>query len=201
MNRILLIISVLFVISGCIAPTFKVKEADTRFSEIKDSLFISENNRISTKSVAGGIHIDAKGVYINPFVSKNRDSGDIVSLGFNIINKTDYDTTFGGSNQLGTIQEVVFRFPDEKLITLDVGNQENQSSDFISYNSVTSSASYDKWETGIIIVTKEQFQQIASATTLSCKITGSKQSVIYEEKDVSPKFIANINQFYNEYVK
>ena len=201
MKKILIGLLAAFALTGCMTPKFAVKEADTRFSENKDPLYLAENNRISTKSIAGGIHIDEKGVYLNPFVSKNRDTGNIVLLGLNIVNKTDYDTTHGGVNQLGIIREVVFRFSNGDLITLNVSNQENRSSDTVSYNSVARYASYDKWETGAIRVSEEQLKKLATANSVSCKITGSKQSVVYEEKDVAPEFLANINQFYKSYVE
>lgn len=201
MKKLVIVFFVTFALTGCITPKFAVKEADTRFSENKDLLYLAENNRISTKSIAGGMHIDEKGVFLNPFVSKSRDTGEVVLLGLNVVNKTDYDTTFGGVNQLGVIKEVVFRFPDGELITQNVTGQENRSSDTISYNSIVQSASYDKWETGAIRITKDQLQKLASAKTVSCKITGSKQSVVYEEKDIAPEFLANLNQFYKAYVE
>lgn len=201
MSRILFTILAVFSLAGCVSPKFAVTEADTRFSEKKNPLFLSENNRISTKSIAGGMHIDEKGVYLNPFISKHRDTGAVLFLGLNVINKTDYDTTHGGVNQLGLIREVVFRFPSGELITLEVTNQENRSSDTIWYNSLAGYASYDKWETGSITITKQQLRQLASATALSCKIVGSSQSVIYEETEIAPEFLSNLKQFYETYVQ
>ena len=201
MSGILLTILAVLSLAGCVSPKFTVTEADTRFSENKNPLFLSENNRISTKSIAGGMHIDEKGVYLNPFLSKHRDTGAVLFFGINVINKTDYDTTHGGVNQLGLIREVVFRFPNGELITLDVTNQENKSSDTIWYNSLAGYASYDKWETGSIAVTREQLRQLALATALSCKITGSRQSVIYEESEIAPEFLSNLKQFYETYAQ
>lgn len=186
---------------GCAAPPFVVKEADTRFSENKNQLYLAENNRISTKSIAGGIHIDETGVFLNPYVEKTRGTGQVTLLGFNIVNKTDYNTMAGGVNQLGVIREVVFRFPDGQLITLKVTNQENRSSDTISYNTVARYASYEKWETGVAEISKEAFAKLALADRLSCRISGSRQTAVYEEKDIAPEFLTNLRQFYNSYVK
>lgn len=201
MKKIFVAIIIAFSLAGCMTPKFAVKKADNRFNEDKNPVYIAENNRISKKSIAGGIHIDEKGVYINPFVSKSRETEKIVLLGLNVVNKTDYDTTHGGVNQLGVIKEVVFRLSDDDLITLNVTDQENRSSDTVSYNSVARYASYDKWETGAVRITKEQLQKIASAKTVSCKITGSKQSVVYEKEDVDPEFLPNLKKFYKEYVE
>src|SRR4030067_3183591 len=95
-------------LAGC-AGQFNVRQADDRFSENKSPVFLSENNRISAKSVAGGIHIDDQGVYINPFVEKNKATNQVVALGFRITNQTDYNTLSGAQNQLGSLSEVVFR--------------------------------------------------------------------------------------------
>lgn len=199
--RIVTLAIVAMALVGCAAPQFAVKEADTRFSENKNPLYLAENNRISTKSIAGGIHIDEKGVYLNPFAEKNRGTGQVTLLGLNIVNKTDYTTMTGGVNQLGLIREVVFRFPDGQLITLKITNQENRSSDTISYNTVAQYASYDKWETGIAEISEKAFEKLASADRVSCRITGSRQTAVYEEKDIAPEFLANLRQFYDSYVK
>jgi len=201
MKKFLIALFLAFALIGCMAPKFTVKEMDTRFSENKDPLYLAENNRISTKSIAGGTHVDDTGVFLNPFVSKSRDTGEIVLLGLYVINKTFYTTTHGGVNQLGKIREVVFRFSSGELITLDATDQKNRSSDIISYNSVAQYASYDKWETGVIRISKEQLKKLASVNKVSCKIFGSKQSVVYEEKDIAPEFLENISQFYKAYVE
>lgn len=199
--RILALAITSIILAGCATPKFAVEQADTRFSENKNPLFLAKNNRISTKSIAGGIHIDEKGVYLNPFVEKDDRTGQVTLLGLNIVNKTDYTTTYGGVNQLGVIQKVVFRLPDGGLITLDVTNQENRSSDTISYNTVAQYASYEKWETGVAAISKDEFAEIALADSLSCRISGSRQAAIYEEEDIAPEFLANLREFYNSYVE
>lgn len=201
MKGLILVITTALVLSGCGAGKFAVKTADTRFSENKNPVYLSENNRISTKSIAGGFHIDDKGVFVNPFVAKDADTGEVTVLGFNVLNKTSYDTIMGGPNQLGVIQEVVFRLENGEIITLDVINQENRTSDTILYNSVSRSAGYDKWESGMVTISKADFAKLASASSISAKISGTKQSAIYETGDVSAAFLANIKQFYENYVK
>lgn len=200
MEKLLPIFLTLF-ITGCATPQFVVNEADNRFSENKNALFLSENNRISSKSIAGGIHIDNTGVFLNPFVEKDKDTGESVILGLTVVNKTDYDTTYGGVNQLGIIKEVIFRFTDGSILSLDAKNQENRTSDTISYNSVAKYASYDKWETATLLLTTKEFKKLATATSVSCKIFGSKQNVVYEEADISKTFLSNLNSFYTTHIK
>ena len=173
MKKSLLTLVVALMLSACGAGKFLVKEPDTRFNESTNPVYVSENNRISSKSIAGGIHIDSKGVYVNPFVEKD-SAGQVSLLGFNILNKTDFDTTMGGVNQLGVLQEVVFRLPSGELIALDVSNQENRSSDRITFNTVSRSAGYDKWESGLVTISKEDFARLAAAERVSAKITGSR---------------------------
>ncbi|MDY0270772.1 hypothetical protein [Trichloromonas sp.] len=200
MRNVIATVATIIVLSAC-SSAFKVQQADTRFSESKNQIYLSENNRISTKSIAGGIHIDSSGVYLNPFVEKTPENGEIVLLGLNITNKTSYDTMFGAPNQLGVLEEVIFKLDGGDLITLPILNHASQTSDTIAYNSITRSASYAKWETGTVVMTPVQFGRIASAKALSCKIIGSKKSVIYEESNVSPTFTQNLNNFFTTYVR
>lgn len=200
MKKILVAIAV-FALFGCMSQQFTIKEADTRFSESNDALYLSQGNRISTKSIVGGTHIDDKGVFINPFVSKDRKTGEIKLLGFNIVNKTGYDTNYGSPNQLGVIKEVTFRLSNGNIISLTATNQDSATSDTISYNSVSRSASYDKNEAAIVSITKEQLKQLASTKQLLCKIIGTTRSVVYEQDDISSDFVPNINKFYTSHVK
>ncbi len=200
--RIVILVITLIVLTGCGAGQFAVKEVDNRFSEDKNPLYMAHNNRISSKSVAGGFYMDDKGVYLDPFVSKNRSNGLVTLLGFNIANKTDYTTMlgFGDINQLGLIQEVDFSLSEGQLISLKVNNQEENSSG-ISYNPIGQYASYSKTETGIAEISKDALEKLALAKHVSCKISGAKHTVIYEEKDIGPEFLDNLRQFYTVYVK
>jgi len=77
-------------LAGCVSiPQFTIKPIGDKFSDVKASYgFIGENNRLSKKSSTGGIHIDNKGVYIEPYVFKNKDSNAVVSMGFYIFHFT-----------------------------------------------------------------------------------------------------------------
>lgn len=185
---------------GC-AGQFTVKEVDTRFSENKNPVYASQNNRISIKSIAGGIHIDDNGVYINPFVEKDAITKEVVRLGFAITNKTSVDTLVGGVNQLGVMQEIVFRLGDGQLVTLKVLQQQNMASGVPYYNTVGGYASMGVVESGMAFISTADYERIMGATAVSCKITGSQQSAVYEEKDISGSFLPNLRQFYKQYVR
>jgi len=183
---------------SCATPEFTVKKSDTRFEETDGNLYMSENNRISTKSVGGGLHIDLKGVYINPFVEKN---GGIKDLGLIIINKTDYDTSYGDGNQLGIIKSVVFRLPGGDLIRLEVKGHENINTSPVRYNPAGRYASYNKSEIGTMSISLGEFKKLAYAEHITCKVTGSKRSVVFEEDEIEDKFLPNLRYFYESYLK
>src|SRR5690625_1416342 len=113
--RTLIVFLISLVIVGCASGQggmfgpgrFEVVEADMRFSNTGNEVFTSRNNRISSKSIAGGVHIDGSGVFINPVLTRN-SSGELLLLGFSIENMTSHDTTFGSPNRLGNIQRITF---------------------------------------------------------------------------------------------
>lgn len=186
---------------GCSTPAFIVKEVDNRFSENKNQLFVSENNRVSTRSIAGGIHIDNNGVYIDPFVEKDLSTGEPVVLGFNLVNKTNYDTLMGDPNSLGTIEKIVFRFSNGELVSLPTIPGGTQSADTITYNRLGGYAGYDRWETAVAMLGTDEYDRIADADSVAVQIIGSRRSTIYETEDIAPAFLTNLRQFRNSYIR
>ena len=196
MKFVILAILVLL-LTGC-SPKYEVTQSDNRFSENKNAVYSSTGNKISDKCVGGGTCVADKGVYIDSFVEKNTANGEIALLGFHIMNRTD--SMWGGANQLGLIREVTFRLPDGQIINLKATNQENHSGD-ISYNPIGKFASYEQVETGIMEISRDSFKKLVSAQRLSCKISGSSHSAIYEEDEIEPEFLENIKKFYDSYLK
>ena len=201
MKRLLVSVVILLGLMGCGAGQFTVKQSDDRFTENKNPLLISENNRISSKSAQGGVYVGDKGIYLNPFAERNKTTNQVIALGFNVINKTDYDTMSGDINQLGILKEVVFRINDGQLITLKVAAAENTTSSTVSFNTVARYASSDKSETGIVAISQSDYEKLIGATAVSFKIIGTKRSRVYEEKDISSSFLQNLRQFYQTYVR
>jgi len=200
MKSLIITVFLIFTLCSCITPTFTVKEADSRFDANKDRFFTSDGNRISSKSVAGGLLIDTSGLYINPFVSKD-STGKISTLGLYIYNDTNYDTKYGAPNTLGYIELITFRLAGGSLIDLRVVDQDVKHDDVGYYNKVSRSFSLSILETGRAYITKEQFRQIATAKHISCKVYGSELAATFETKDISKAFLVNLNQFYQMYVK
>lgn len=171
----------------CLLPVlYEVKQVDTRFTEQKNLVFMSKNNRISSKSIAGGIHIDGSGVYINPIVVKSRETGTILLLGFSIVNMTSHDTAFGSPNTLGVIQKITFLLNGTKPIILPVKNSDIKWGETISYNTVTQSASSTIVESGFAFLSPEQYSEIISAESIAVQIQGSKRTATYEAKPAWP---------------
>ena len=180
---------------------FEVQKADTRFNESGASIYTSTNNRISSKSIAGGMHIDGSGVFVNPMVSKNGQSGEVNTIALSIENMTNHDTAYGAPNRLGTIQTITFLVGANKPpLILEIQSGKTNWSDVISYNSVTNSASSNIIEAGIVFLTQEQYESIITSSGLAVKIVGTKNSVVYENSDLSAGFLANLKSFYDGYV-
>lgn len=195
-----LIIALTLFLPACGVGTFTVQKTDKTYSQDKSPTFTSSNNRISKKSVAGGYHLDTTGVFLNPFAIQFPISGKADTVGFDIVNKTDFSSAYGGPNQLGILRKLIFRLQNGELITVNISNAENISADVPQYNAVTKIATISKYETGVAVLSVEDFKRVAKSVGLSCKIVGSKQSVVYSVKDISPSFVQNINKFYTTYV-
>ena len=100
----LLAIAMAGLLFACVAPTFTIIPTGDKFSDTKAPYgFIGKNNRLSTKSSKGGTHIDEKGVYLEPFVFKDRKSNGIKSVGFYV---THY--SFDTSDGFRPIQTIIF---------------------------------------------------------------------------------------------
>lgn len=204
MKKYLLLLLAISLVIPIAAPgaknRFAVEKADSRFSQSKNEIWVSKNNRISKRSVAGGIHIDRKGVYLDPFVEKTR-SGKIVALGFNIMNWTAYSTSYGRPNSLGRIQKVAFALDSGDPIVLKLSGQEIRTSDVSTYNTITRSAGHDVSETATGHISKTDFQRLINTRDLACQIVGTERSVVYEKKRISKYFLENLRSFYKSHVQ
>lgn len=199
-RRTIASIALVIALNGCITPSqFEIYQPDTRFTQLDKMTFESRNNRISTKSIAGGIHIDTSGVYINPMAVTDT-SGKTLALGLRLTNMTDHNTSYGAPNSLGTPTAIHFN-ADGQLISLNFANGDKQFGDTIDYNPVAKWASMSVEETGTATLTKQQYEQIIRSKSLAVKIDGSTRSATYEPSDIAPSFIANLKSFYESKVK
>jgi len=210
MKKVTFIIVALF-LSGCAATQgqgglfgpgeFTITQADNRFEESKNITYYSSNNRISTKSVAGGTHIDGKGVFLNPVAVRSSDNSSLISILFDIYNMTQFDTAYGGPNRLGILSKVSFVVDGQSPIVKEVEGPNSDWADVPYYNSVSRSASSEIIESGAIFLTKSEYEKIMNASSLAVKVSGSERSVIYEPSDITPDFMANLKTFYVAHIK
>lgn len=186
--------------AGLFGPgKFKVEQTDDRFSDAPTTIFTGRNNRVSKKSVVGGVHVDDKGMYLEPLVVKSRADGSVVRTGFVLHNKTQLSSDYGSPNSIGIPQRASFLIDGTKLIKASIYRGESSSGDRIDYNSVGRYASIAIAESGTIFVTPDQMQAIANARTVAIKIEGSRRSVVYEPKDIGKKFLKNVRSFWTAY--
>lgn len=181
-------------------PKFKVEQSDDRFSTNGLTTFSGHYNRISKKSLAGGIHIDDTGVFVEPFAVKNQVGGKLVGLSFFIHNEASYSTNYGSPLTLGVPLRITFITGEDAPIALAIKRGDSAWNDVTTYNSITNSASTAISETGFADVTPEQFVRIINATALAVKIEGDKRSMVYETKDIAKTFVPNLKSFYERYV-
>lgn len=179
---------------------FKVEQTNDRFSTDGLATYVGRNNRISKKSVAGGTHIDGTGMFVEPRVSRRKADGSLVSVGFFIHNETERSSTYGNANGIGIPQRIIFILDGGQPISVAITNGSSTSSDYVSYNSISGSASMAIQESGFADLTAEQFRRIAGAGTIAVKIQGSERDAVYNERDISKSFMANLKAFDAMYV-
>jgi hypothetical protein len=146
------------------------------------------------------MHVDDKGMYIEPLATRRRSDGSLVSLGFFIHNETDYDTAWGSPNRIGVPQRITFIPNGGQPISVTITGGDSRWDDRSSYNTITNSASSAIEERGVADLSADEFQRVATATTIAVKIDGSDRSVVYSETDIAKTFLPNLRTFYTAYV-
>lgn len=176
-------------------PKFKIEKSVDRFSTDGLANITGKNNRISKKSPAGGIYIDAGGIYVDPDAVVRQSDGSLVSLALLVHNETDSDTLVGRPNSLGLLRQITFIVNGGSPVAFPIKDAENKQSDAAQYNSITHSASSAISERGVVMLTPEEFHQVANASTIAVKLEGSDRSVVFNERDISKNFLPNLKMF------
>lgn len=214
--RIVILAITVIILVGCGTPLkkFEMNKADVPVTGSQNSLYLSQNNRISTtgfpKTIgfgtvrARGVIIDDSGVFLDPYVEKDLVTGQIITIGFNITNKT---RSGGILEEFGPVQKLVFRLPDGQVInmkvTSQISNTASLNTDTDSYNIAARhiTESFQPMEIGMAEISKDSFKKLASVQSFSCLISGPKITAFYDEDDIAPEFLHNIKAFYEAYVK
>jgi len=174
---------------------FKIEKTVDRFATDGLATITGKNNRISKKSPAGGIYIDNGGIYLEPDAVVRQSDGSLVSLALLIHNETESDTLVGRPNSLGMLRQITFIIDAGSPAAFPIRDADNKVADTVQYNSVTRSASSAISERGLVILTREQFHQIASASSIAVKLEGSDRSVVFNERDIAKSFLPNLQAF------
>ncbi len=179
-------------LSACGSPQFSIIPTGDKFTDKNSPYgFIGKNNRISTKSTKGGTHIDSKGVYLEPYVFKNKNTDKIESVGFFV---THYN--YGPSDGFRPIQNITFLTDKGVRIVLEVKSKDSNFS-VGTWNSVSGEHNTTYNESGIITTSVNNFKILASSKWIEAKIKGRTISQTYNKNEISNSFIKNINMFYN----
>lgn len=181
------------------SPKFTVQQSDDRFRADALTTISSDGNRISKKSIAGGIHIDKQGVYLNPVVTFDRNTHEIARLSLDLFNVSDRFSGIGAPNSFGRPYRVSFLTGEGAPIVLDVA-QGGQRFGEPNCPAVTSTCTTSLIEGGLVTLSLEQYRRLMNATALAIKIDGSERSRVYEVADIAPTFIANLKTFHDTYL-
>ena len=196
MKKIFLFILPLLLIIGCApAPVFTIEPIGDKFTNPNQPTgFVGAENRLSKKSSVGGIHIDNKGVYINPYVYKD-DGGGIIRVGFSV-----YHLNFGYEDLFRPIQSIVFLNQNGerveincKLLDVDV--------DLGYYNTISRDLQGTASEYNDCVCNEKDFKKLVGSTSIEVKINGGEMSMVYETEKVLPLFLQNLKIFYNQQIQ
>lgn len=194
--NIFLFISIIISFIGCGAPSFVIKSLDDKFSDPNQPFgTIGQNNRLSTKSSKGGRHIDNKGVYIDPFIFKDRQTRETVSIGF-YINHFNFEISDG----FNPIQEIIFITDKGERVSLEVKSRDFDY-DIGSWNTITKTYNTTFSESATATTTLEDFNKLLNANWIEAKIIGRERTQTYDKEDISDDFINNLKQFYSASTK
>ncbi|MDX8412284.1 MAG: hypothetical protein R8K46_10525 [Mariprofundaceae bacterium] len=221
MRKIALVMAAALLATGCASEQFMVRQTIAGFTDSDNLLYIAENNRLSKQHLDADVRLDEIGLYINPFVEKNKSTNEIITLGFKILNKPAKNRRIADFNRLGRMRNVTFLLHTGEPLILQVTNQETSLNPTIAYETWTDESegdpystnpykpsvpqqtysSYEVWETGIMPISFEDFARLANATIVSCEIAGSRGTAVYHEADLSDAFSANLKTFFLTYVQ
>lgn len=190
MKKIMVFITVLF-LSSCGAPAFEIvsNKADKFTSADAVEVVTGDNNRLSTKSSQGGIHIDNKGVYLDPYAAIGGAENSIIEIGFYVfhLNHELYDG-------FRPIRTIIFINEKDERVELDVAMKDYDLK-LGSWNTITKEYNSSFMEAGTAKVSIEDMKMIANSEWIEAKIIGAELIQTYDKEDIDNMFIKNIMAF------
>ena len=192
------VLLVLLALASCAPLQFETVQLGDKFDSPAMAGLIGyagKNNRLSMRSSQNGIHLDDKGVYLNPYVYKSKDSGQIKDIGFFVSHFT-WDTEGG----FLPIREIIFLTDTNQRVALTCETNDSPQYKVYGWNSITRDFDSSFTESATATMTVSQFALLAGASSLEAKIIGGQRTQTYENGDVLPEFVDNLKSFYNQYV-
>lgn len=181
------------------SPKFVITQPDDRFSSDGRTTWTSEGNRISKRSIAGGTHIDRTGVFLNPSVVVNTETGKVGLLALTLVNITERMGGIGAPNALGLPKRVSFITGEGQPIVLEITSAERTFGE-VRCSEFQMGCTTPIVESGMAVISIEDYRRLISANALAIKVQGSERSHVYETKDIERSFIPNLKTFYTAHV-
>lgn len=181
------------------SPKFTMSQSDDRFSADGRTVYSSDGNRISKRSIAGGTHIDRGGVYLNPMAVFDRTTGELTLLSLSFVNITERMSGLGEPNAIGRPVRVSFITGEGEPIVLPITSAERRYGE-VRCSPYVAGCNTPLLESGIATIRPEDYRRLMAATALAVKVDGSDRSHIYETRDIATTFIPNLRTFYERYL-
>lgn len=188
-SKYILFTIVLILATACASLEFRINKEDDKFSDLtKPKIITGENNRLSTKSSQGGIHIDKKGVYLEPYALIDRITGEIKNIGFYYYHINSMDGIFGVNPTIIIInsknERIELKIELKDIDIIDLG-----------WNDISKNFHDVSTESGTVDISQGKFEKIANAEWIEVKIEGSKRTQTYGKEDIAKNFISNLQKF------
>jgi hypothetical protein len=181
------------------APKFTMRQSDDRLSADERTIWTSDGNRISKRSVAGGTHIDSKGVFLNPGVVVSRTTGKVKLITLALVNLTERISSIGTLNAFGRPRRVSFITGEGAPIVLEITNAEQRFGE-VHCSEYAIGCTTPLIESGLAVIDVEQYRRLMAASALAIKVEGSDRARVYEARDIERSFIPNLTAFYTAHV-
>jgi len=215
MRKLILFVAIGVMLGGCLGTGFSVIRTHVQDDEGERVLYIAENNRVSSMDVEGGQLLGGKGIYLNPFVERNRGTGEISNLGFNIINQsmnliTGRNPEYESQSKLGDIKSVRFVLNDGRGVVMTMAKRSIASVQ--RFNNAGLYSGYKRplnhpvdspmpAKITMALISLRDFFLLANVSGVSCDIVGTKGTLSYLPQDIESDFLPNLKQFYEAYVR
>ena len=196
MLRIIALIAAITLLTGCLpSPKYNVKMIEDKFSESAALTYYSERNLVADVPIMGETHFGSHGLYINPMV-KRGVNGEVSSITLRIKHESGFPEKqeYARLKNIGRIISVVFRTNDKTVIELRASAIKSA----LMVREMSNSSSQASF--AIVSITQEEFKNIATADTISIKVSGSMTDTIYEDEEINASFKENMRSFYTQYI-